>query len=61
MQKSNAEINQKAEGLDISDFFPADTDWQAVMNSIIMNSLEDDIRAMKLVLVKDRVIVDDEK
>lgn len=55
------EIYQRAEELEKTDFFPANTDWQAVMENISMSLLEEDLRAMKLVCVSEGMIVNAEK
>lgn len=55
------EIYKRAEELEKSDFFPADIDWQAVMDNFSKTFIEYSIRAMKMVCVKDGVIVDGEE
>jgi len=52
------EIYHRAEELEKTDFFPKDTDWQAIMDNISMSLLEDDIRAIKFVRVCNGEIIE---
>lgn len=55
------EIYKKAEELDKSGFFPANIDFEVVMQNFMMQWLGDDLQAMKLICVSEGMVCNAEK